>query len=386
MINQTSTTNIPVVAPDIYYTRSPEPVSFDIAHNDVIGNMMGELGEPEILWGIDPQYGTLTADGTKFTFTPAPGFYGMTFVWGRICEQPANRCADFTVQLYVAPPDFEIVYGNDNVYRVKANTTLNARAPGLLKNATSTTTSPMSVTSAVNARLAGTLDIDGTIQLNSDGSFSYTAPDLNTTDAIEYEICDENNVCTKSTLYMLVTTLDYLPVKLARFEAAAERETARLYWETTEEVNASHFEVQRSLDGRHWHRLGEVKARGNSTTLQEYTFSDHSPAEGVNYYRLRMIDTDGTFEYSDLRSLNFTLPDTEITLAPNPVSDVLKVNLRDNTGVRKIRLYSLEGQVLLNQNEYTDAGIAVRQLPAGLYFLTITYPDGRTITRKVVKQ
>jgi hypothetical protein len=90
-----------------------------------------------------------------------------------------------------------------------------------------------------------------------------------------------------------------LPVELTGFKAAVSgRNTISLFWETATERNSDYFSVERSTDGRHFERTGAVKAKGHSSTLQGYTFTDTAPAQGTNYYRLRQVDLDGSFTFS----------------------------------------------------------------------------------------
>src|SRR5690606_11386177 len=100
-----------------------------------------------------------------------------------------------------------------------------------------------------------------------------------------------------SFVYLSTTGESALPVKLAYFNAAKEGNTANLTWATTEEMNNTGFEIQRSADARKWQAIGFVEnqtADGNSKNLLTYGFADVAPLAGNNYYRLKQIDTDGS--------------------------------------------------------------------------------------------
>ncbi|MCE7043152.1 SdrD B-like domain-containing protein, partial [Dyadobacter sp. CY312] len=93
-----------------------------------------------------------------------------------------------------------------------------------------------------------------------------------------------------------------LPVKLSRFDVQkGENVSALLHWTTTEEVNSDSFEIQRSADAKSWNAIGQVKAKENNVGLVNYRFDDMQPNLGANYYRLKMIDLDGSFAYSSIR-------------------------------------------------------------------------------------
>ncbi len=121
-----------------------------------------------------------------------------------------------------------------------------------------------------------------------------------------------------------------LPVTLVSFKAAQQENTVQLSWQTTGEVNASHFDIQRSSDAKSFEGIGSVAAKGSG----KYTFSDNSPfdyaqgsplssaaAAALAYYRLKMIDLDGTYAYSEIRSVSFKKAGNVISqdnLYPNP--------------------------------------------------------------------
>ena len=113
-----------------------------------------------------------------------------------------------------------------------------------------------------------------------------------------------------------------LPVELTAFTATAEGSRAvRLAWTTASEKNSKVFEVERSLDGREFARVGEQAAAGSSSSPRSYELLDAQLPAGAAllYYRLRQVDTDGTFSYSPVRTVTFTqLLNYSLTLFPNP--------------------------------------------------------------------
>jgi hypothetical protein len=78
-----------------------------------------------------------------------------------------------------------------------------------------------------------------------------------------------------------------LPVKMVKFLASADAKTAKLYWETASELNNDKFEVERSINGTDFLKIGELKGNGTSQKLNTYNFKDYTPINGVNYYRFR---------------------------------------------------------------------------------------------------
>ncbi len=89
-----------------------------------------------------------------------------------------------------------------------------------------------------------------------------------------------------------------LPVHLISFTARLQQQNVQLGWQSSAEENTSHFEVERSADGKDFTVLATVNAQGNSSSVISYSASDMSPLPGTSYYRLKMVDLDQTFSFS----------------------------------------------------------------------------------------
>ncbi len=175
-----------------------------------------------------------------------------------------------------------------------------------------------------------------------------------------------------------------LPVTLTAFQAIAHEQSALLTWSTSEEVNFSHFEIQRSADGRLWQRVGEVAAAGLGDAPLAYRYSDVQPLPGLSYYRLKMIDLDGTYVYSDIRSVvSRAAPALHLEVYPNPASD--RVSLTTSGAVSEIRLRDLSGRLLRKISSYEkEKGIPVSGLGAGVVLVEVRYADGTVKVGRVV--
>ncbi|WP_254412917.1 T9SS type A sorting domain-containing protein [Dyadobacter diqingensis] len=174
-----------------------------------------------------------------------------------------------------------------------------------------------------------------------------------------------------------------LPVKLVKFSVQKENETALLQWSTTEEINSDRFEIENSLDAINWQKIGETKANGESTVLSHYQFVDKTPFSGLNYYRLKMIDADGTFAYSRIESIKLSAV-VQTVMYPNPVSDRLFFETTKGVSILKVNLTNSNGiHVLVANNADLNEGIDLSKFPAGIYFVNITLSDSRVETHKV---
>ncbi|MFY7963930.1 MAG: hypothetical protein ACOVO1_03445, partial [Chitinophagaceae bacterium] len=108
-----------------------------------------------------------------------------------------------------------------------------------------------------------------------------------------------------------------LPTKLKYFIAKSENKNVLLQWESSLEINSKEFVVERSIDGKKFDKLATVEAKGIAS---DYHFTDNNlPKVNVIYYRLRMVDKDGSFTYSEVRLLNFKSENTNLLVYPNPV-------------------------------------------------------------------
>lgn len=138
-----------------------------------------------------------------------------------------------------------------------------------------------------------------------------------------------------------------LPVELLFFRATTIKGGVNLTWATASERNASYFAVERSLNGKDFEEIGQVGAVGNSISRQDYSFLDDAYFLGRNYYRLKEVDLDGTYEY-----FTITFADTDgekaVIIYPNPVQDhILQLRLNfasDNAATAKI--YSTTGAIV----------------------------------------
>jgi hypothetical protein len=131
-----------------------------------------------------------------------------------------------------------------------------------------------------------------------------------------------------------------LPVTLARFEGKAIENSAYLQWTTTEEVNASNFEIQRSRDARHFEAIGSVAARGESKAVVDYYFTDSAAGPGSHYYRLKQIDLDNTYSFSRTIVVRFD-GQARIALYPNPTADILRIEA--NSPVNMVEIFDSRG-------------------------------------------
>lgn len=202
---------------------------------------------------------------------------------------------------------------------------------------------------------------------------------LNTSLSSDWISTEYNNQNSPSTFYSHSAELSAedlcltLPVEFGTFDAILTSDrVVDLNWNTVFETNNDYFEVLKSKNAFDWEILDIVDGAGNSTEQIHYQSTDKAPNTGINYYKIKQIDLDGNFEYSSIRTASL-LGASEVTISPNPVSDLLtirgfehlshkEIQFRNKLGISvkdKINIIHLSDKIQLD----------LTQLSAGIYFL-----------------
>lgn len=175
-----------------------------------------------------------------------------------------------------------------------------------------------------------------------------------------------------------------LPVRLISFTArAAGPGTVALDWATASERNNAYFAVERSQDALHFTPIGQVDGAGTSSTYRHYAFTDRSPAPGINYYRLRQVDSHGAFEFSPVRSA-IIRTHGELRVLGNPASDQLTVSGLEPHSL--LTVTDLQGRTR-HQQLTSDVSVPLdaRQWPGGVYVLSVSDWSGIQSIRVVIQ-
>lgn len=177
-----------------------------------------------------------------------------------------------------------------------------------------------------------------------------------------------------------------LIINLSEFNAVKNNCIANLNWKTSKEVNGDRFEVQVSTNTNSvYTTAGTILATGNSSTVKSYQYSFNMQPGVIYYFKLKMIDKDGSFTYSDIRSLNCSNGKTGIVVAPNPVIDIFTVRGMEN-GKNIIAVYSSNGQLVKTQIIAQNYGeVNVSYLAPGMYTVKVTSETGNTVISKLIK-
>lgn len=170
-----------------------------------------------------------------------------------------------------------------------------------------------------------------------------------------------------------------LPLRLLSFDARKESTGAGLRWQVAEELNQSHYIIQRSTDGSHFYDIGSVTANGGPM----YSFFDQQPAKGINYYRLKMIAADGAATYSTIKLLSFN-SNAGITLSPNPVKD--KAVISGLHGQSRVAILDMQGKLVrVYTTIETQLTIDLESISSGIYQAAIYNADNADKPVRVIK-
>lgn len=177
-----------------------------------------------------------------------------------------------------------------------------------------------------------------------------------------------------------------VPIILADFVVNQNNCAANLVWKTSSESNSDRFEVEVSTGTNPvYSSAGSVLAAGYSSTNKTYQFNYPMQAGVVYYFRLKMIDKDGSFKLSDIRSSSCPKVGGGITIGPNPTTDIFTIRGME-TGKNLIVVYGSNGQLVKSQTtSQTQDDVDISHLAPGVYMVKITSEAGNTVISKLIK-
>lgn len=186
---------------------------------------------------------------------------------------------------------------------------------------------------------------------------------------------------------LTITGTVALPVELTSFAAKNTNNHVALSWTTASELNNDYFSVETSTDGRTFTAIDEVIGAGTTQVAQSYSFTHKTPANGVNYYRLKQVDFDGAFEYSNIVSARV---EKEGTVIINPSAAVSQIQVEVLTDIAEnatIGIYDMMGRTVLMTNfdgALTQKVIDIAGLNKGHYIVRVQ-AGNETMTKRFVK-
>jgi len=209
-----------------------------------------------------------------------------------------------------------------------------------------------------------------------------------TTDAVTYDRCLLSHADGDYVSFASDGTATYandgctptatLPIELLDFNGKSYQDYNELYWHTATEINNDYFEVQKSIDGLEFYKIGTIKGAGNSSTTLSYSLKDKAP-ESINYYRLKQVDFDGTTSFSKTIVLKGNLQ-IEVQIYQDETN--FSIVLGRNEPVT-IQVMNAMGQIVYSNQMIGAHSIAKSQFSGGIYFVRIQN-ESFTETYKVI--
>jgi len=225
------------------------------------------------------------------------------------------------------------------------------------------------------ALVSGTLP---NLTLNSTTGAITGTPNATGTFPIGVGVDDVANTLPVGTFnYNVIVNNVPLPVGMTEFTAGLAAAGVDLKWSTASEKNNAGFAIERSTDGKSFVKIGYQRSKaegGTSASVLEYSFTDTDPANGINYYRLKQTDLDGTSVYTNIVNVLVRRSDN-VTVFPNPAKDMITVKATD---VKSIEIYSLTGQRIEIPVTYgaTACRLGISTLANGNYTLKVVTAKG----------
>jgi hypothetical protein len=155
---------------------------------------------------------------------------------------------------------------------------------------------------------------------------------------------------------------------------------AKLDWEIGTRSDGGYFEIECSNGNDQWMKKGNLKM---SLAQRMYTFNDINPANGLNLYRLRIINKDSSQYYSKINSVIFDKKGN-INIYPNPAKDYLMIEGLDKPAV--LKLMTISGREIMQMDNFEGPKLDLRYLQSGIYILKLLPASGEPITFKLVKK
>ncbi len=184
-----------------------------------------------------------------------------------------------------------------------------------------------------------------------------------------------------------------LPVELKSFKIHTIDNSFQLLWQTASETNNAGFEIQRSTNGKTFKTLAFVEGNGTSLKEQEYHYDDENLHNGQRYYyRLKQLDFDGAFAYSDILTAKIKSIGIASLLSPNPTltGHTQLDYTTESVGQLQLRVFDVAGKELMAQNYTVNTGhnrfgLDLSELGKGLYFVKLEQGNSSSYEKVLVE-
>lgn len=207
-----------------------------------------------------------------------------------------------------------------------------------------------------------------------------------------YVVVVNNSVANKLTLYSDTVITGVLAITLMNFTAQHQNKIVKLNWQTTNQIDASSFNIQRSTDGVNFTDIGKVYSINNGSFLNNYSFTDSlfnmAIQQASIYYRLQEVDKNNSIIYGKIILLKLLNNSFEFQIYPNPMKDFLHLQFWNLQTSALINIFNINGQRVFsrqfNRISNGELQLDVSNLPAGLYIMQIQANE-QSKKQKIIK-
>lgn len=201
---------------------------------------------------------------------------------------------------------------------------------------------------------------------------------------IPYVVYDDANQASPNIGHAIIPFTTTLPVSLLDFTANKQGAVIALNWSTTQEINTSHFEIERSVNGANFGVIGLVQASGNSSIQHKYAQQDKNAPNGTIAYRLKIVDADGHFNYSPIRVIQLENSGNTVVY-PNPAKSGFTISFSGSWQQKVVnaQLFDANGKrVYVNEWKQCPASVYVSTngLQSGSYMLKISDRSNNSVS------
>jgi Secretion system C-terminal sorting domain len=175
-----------------------------------------------------------------------------------------------------------------------------------------------------------------------------------------------------------ITVSGVVPLTLLSFDAFKNKNTVSLKWQTTNEINTSYVDIERSSDGVSFTKIGKVNTV-NAAGVNNYAYEDAQPFKGLNFYRLKQVDIDGSYKYSNINKVLFENFGDAITIYPNPAKDYIQFDFASKQKTILINLFDMQGRLIKTTTlaNMLPLKLNIENLSNGKYIIQLS--DGERI-------
>ena len=236
--------------------------------------------------------------------------------------------------------------------------------------------------SVIDASTFASYASQGFVLNNTWAEYTYTFTSPVTSSNLLYTIDLGQNTGTYFLDHISLGETSLLPVEFLTFDAINQENQVDLKWTTLRESNNAYFEIQK-LEDSNWKILGRIDSQGDSEFPQHYSFQDKNPQNSWNYYRLKQVDWNDDFSYSNIAKAYIELKEDAFRIYPNPTKEILWIPM-----VEKFQLLDVYGKTVRYLSAQEQKGLIkldLSNLPAAIYILHLEN-DGQHYVKKVYKK